>query len=89
MRRRAQATGVAALAGVLIAGCGETPGGASAPTTATSTAGRPSGHGLKTASGHAIFESAGCRNCHTLAAAGATGEIRAVAGYVASVAGKR
>jgi mono/diheme cytochrome c family protein len=65
---------VAALACVLLAGCGggSNDGGSAAPTEELQPA--VPDHG-DAAAGKSVFEASGCGGCHTLAAAGANGSI--------------
>lgn len=65
---------------LLLAGCGGDGdngdgGGAPSPTTGGSVAPATTGSSAAQAQGARIFASAGCGNCHTLKAAGASGSV--------------
>jgi cytochrome c6 len=63
---RALLPAAAAVAAALLAGCGGGGGGSSKTTTTTPAA---------ATSGKAIFTTVGCSTCHTLADAGAKGQV--------------
>jgi mono/diheme cytochrome c family protein len=61
-----------AVVAALLAGCGGGGGGDGSPKTTTTTAAAPA---AAATSGEAIFTTVGCSTCHTLAAAGAKGQV--------------